>query len=126
MRAVKGGNTTPEIAVRKAIHSLGLRFRLHRRDLPGSPDIVLSRLKTIVFVHGCFWHRHNGCKKASTPATRGAFWADKFAANIARDKRVVKELRQLGWKVIVVWECETKSPVTLKRRLLPLITKAAS
>src|SRR4051794_16042951 len=97
-------HTGPEIRARKIAHSLGLRFRLHRSDLPGKPDLVFPRLDLVVFVHGCYWHRHPGCPKASAPAS--PFWAAKFRSNVARDKRVQAELRAMGWKVLIIWECE--------------------
>lgn len=117
MAQVKGKNTKPELLVRQALHRLGYRFRLHRRDLPGRPDIVLPRYKTVIFVHGCFWHRHLGCTKASTPKTRVDFWQDKFETNVARDRRNVHALRANGWQVVVVWECETKNVTALADRL---------
>ena len=117
MRAVRRANTTPEMRVRQAAHALGFRFRLHRRDLPGTPDLVFPKLRTAVFVHGCFWHRHSSCAKASTPRTRAAFWLEKFDTNVARDKRVTLKLRALGWRVCVVWECDAAQPERLKRRL---------
>jgi len=106
MSAIKSKNTKPEIAVRKLLHSMGYRFRLHRKDLPGSPDIVLPKYKTVIFVHGCFWHRHENCKYASNPKTRKEFWENKFKANVKRDKNNFKELKNLNWKVLVIWECE--------------------
>ena len=117
MRAVKRAHTKPEIIVRKALHALGLRFRLHRRDLPGSPDIVLPRFRTVVFVHGCFWHRHPGCRHATTPKSRQEYWLPKFEANVERDARKEAQLRELGWRVAVIWECETKSLAALEARL---------
>ena len=105
--------------VRRVLHGAGYRFRLHRRDLPGSPDVVLPRHRLAVFVHGCFWHRHTGCPRTTTPKTRAAFWASKFAANIARDERATAELGRLGWRVHVVWECETRGTAwfdALRRR----------
>ncbi|WP_417721981.1 very short patch repair endonuclease [Salipiger sp.] len=105
MAGIGARNTRPEIALRRRMHALGFRFRLHRRDLPGTPDLVFPRHRAAVFVHGCFWHRHAGCRKASTPATRTAFWQEKFAANVARDRRVQAELIARGWRVAVVWEC---------------------
>lgn len=117
MAAVKGRDTTPELAVRRMVHALGFRFRLHARDLPGKPDIVLRRLRAVIFVHGCFWHRH-GCRYGcATPQTRAAFWADKFARNIARDRRVRAVLRREGWSVLVVWECHLRQPDRVMRRL---------
>lgn len=117
MRAVKRAHTAPEIVVRQALHALGLRFRLHRRDLPGSPDIVLPKFRTVVFVHGCFWHRHPICRYATTPKSRQEYWLPKFEANLERDARKEAQLRELGWRVLVVWECETKSLEALVARL---------
>lgn len=109
MRAVKGRNTRPERAVRSLLHALGYRFRLHRKDLPGSPDIVLPGRKAVIFVHGCFWHGH-GCKRGSrAPKTNADYWTKKLAGNIARDARTRAELKALGWQVLVVWECEIKT-----------------
>jgi DNA mismatch endonuclease (patch repair protein) len=105
MRRVRSHDTVPEILVRKIAHRLGYRFRLHRRDLPGSPDLVFPKHNKIIFVHGCFWHRHPGCIRTTTPGTRAQFWRRKFAENQKRDRRVSGRLRQLGWKVLVVWEC---------------------
>jgi DNA mismatch endonuclease (patch repair protein) len=109
MGRVAQKGSAPEMVVRRALHRAGLRFRLHRRDLPGTPDLVLPRWRAVVFVHGCFWHRHPGCPAASMPATRAFFWAEKFAANVARDRRVQAALKAAGWNVHVVWECETRS-----------------
>jgi DNA mismatch endonuclease (patch repair protein) len=114
---VKRAHTAPEIVVRQALHALGLRFRLHRRDLPGSPDIVLPKFRTVVFVHGCFWHRHPNCRYATTPKSRQEYWLPKFEANLERDARKEAQLRELGWRVLVVWECETKSLEALVARL---------
>jgi DNA mismatch endonuclease (patch repair protein) len=118
MRAVRRAHTSPEISVRKILHSLGLRFRLHRKDLPGTPDIVLRKHKTAIFVNGCFWHRHKNCWKATTPKTRTEFWISKFAANIARDRRSERSLVKAGWSVLKVWECETLNPDKLRTRLI--------
>jgi DNA mismatch endonuclease (patch repair protein) len=117
MARVKGKNTKPELIVRRGLHRLGYRFRLHRGDLPGRPDIVLPKYRTAIFVHGCFWHRHPGCSKASTPKTRADFWLDKFATNVARDGRNVEALEAGGWQVLIVWECETKDMAALTSRL---------
>lgn len=117
MRAVKRAHTRPEVVVRQALHALGLRFRLHRRDLPGSPDIVLPKFRTVVFVHGCFWHRHPDCRYATTPKSRQEYWLPKFEANVERDARKEAQLRELGWRVLVMWECETKSLEALEARL---------
>jgi DNA mismatch endonuclease (patch repair protein) len=109
MSRIRSSNTSPEVALRRALHALGLRFRLHRKDLPGRPDIVLPRYRTAIFVHGCFWHRHDGCKIASTPKSNTEFWMEKFNRNIARDTRSREMLEAQGWRVIVVWECELGS-----------------
>lgn len=116
MAAVPQKDSQPELVVRRLAHALGYRFRLHRRDLPGTPDVVFPRLGKAIFVHGCFWHRH-GCKKTTTPATNRAFWDDKFATNRQRDRRVVRRLLALGWAVLVVWECQTKKQGWLTSRL---------
>jgi len=115
MSRIRGADTKPELAVRSLLHRMGYRFRLHRRDLPGTPDIVLPRHATVAFVHGCFWHRHKDCKGATTPKTRRKFWRDKFDARNRRD------LRKLGWRPVVVWECELRKPERLERRLARLL-----
>lgn len=117
MFQVKSGDTKPEIFVRSLLHRLGFRFRLHRADLPGKPDIVLPKYKSVVFVHGCFWHRHANCKHATMPKTNVEYWEKKFARNVARDKRVQQELRELGWRVIIVWECELREAPALAEKL---------
>ncbi len=117
MAAIRGRDTAPERRVRSLLHQLGYRFRLHRRDLPGSPDIVLPRHHTVVFVHGCFWHRHPGCRYTTTPRTRSAFWETKFRQNMERDARQQDELRAAGWTVVVVWECELREINVLTARL---------
>ena len=117
MAGIKGRDTAPEIAVRCIAHKLGFRFRLHRKELPGRPDLVFPKHRLAVFVHGCFWHRHGGCRYAYTPKSRVAFWTEKFAGNIARDKRNEEALHDLGWKVLVIWECETRDDETVRRRL---------
>ena len=120
MSAIKSKNTKPEIAVRKLLHSMGYRFRLHRKDLPGSPDIVLPKYKTVIFVHGCFWHRHENCKYASIPKTRKEFWESKFKANINRDNLNQANLLLRGWKIIIIWECQLKGDIKkLIGELLP-------
>jgi len=118
MSAIKSKNTKPEIAVRKLLYSMGYRFRLHRKDLPGSPDIVLPKYKTVIFVHGCFWHRHENCKYASTPKTRKEFWESKFKANIQRDKEIQKKIKNIGWQSVVIWECEVKNKSFLTKMLM--------
>jgi DNA mismatch endonuclease, patch repair protein len=109
MSGIKGKNSLPEMLVRKALFGMGYRFRLHRRDLPGNPDIAMPGRKIAIFVHGCFWHAHQGCKYAKTPSTRTEFWAAKLQANVDRDRRAVHELTQIGWRVLCVWECSTRS-----------------
>ncbi|MDW9573367.1 DNA mismatch endonuclease Vsr [Sinorhizobium meliloti] len=125
MSRVRGKNTTPEMRVRKAAHALGFRFRLHRKDLSGCPDLVFPKLKTVVFVHGCFWHRHPGCRKASIPKSRPEYWDAKFAANVQRDARNQSELERLGWSIAVIWECETKDEAALRSRLLRILAPVA-
>jgi DNA mismatch endonuclease, patch repair protein len=107
MARVKMSDTSPELRVRKCAHAVGLRFRLQRRDLPGRPDLVFPKRKIVLFVHGCFWHRHAGCRKTTTPKTRAEFWQGKFDRNVERDRETAAELTRLGWKVVTVWECET-------------------
>lgn len=107
MRSVKAKDTRPELVVRSCVHKLGYRFRLHRTDLPGHPDLVFSSRRKIILVHGCFWHRHRCRRGRSLPVANRAYWQDKFTRNVARDKQVLRELRKLGWKALVVWECET-------------------
>jgi DNA mismatch endonuclease, patch repair protein len=106
MRAVRGKHTKPEMVVRKAAHRLGLRFRLHRKDLPGRPDLVFPKWRTVVFVNGCFWHGHDGCRRAKLPSSNVAFWREKLSANVERDQRNYRELSKLGWHVEVIWQCD--------------------
>ena len=119
LAAVGGKNTAPELKVRRLLHGLGFRYRLHRRDLPGTPDIVLSGRRRIVEVRGCFWHRHPdpACRNAVLPKTRREWWAEKLARNVARDERNLMALRDLGWSVLVLWECETADETALAARL---------
>jgi DNA mismatch endonuclease (patch repair protein) len=121
MAAVRGKDTTPERVVRSLLHRLGIRFRLHRRDLPGRPDVVLVSRRIAIFVHGCFWHRHAGCRRTTTPAANREFWLAKFRANRARDRRNESALVKVGWKVIILWECETLDPDALARKLRRLL-----
>ena len=109
MAKVRSKDTAPELAVRKIAHGLGYRFRLHRPDLPGRPDLVFPKYRLAVFVHGCFWHQHPNCNRATTPATNTAKWQEKFERNKLRDARSASELAALGWDVLVIWECETRS-----------------
>jgi DNA mismatch endonuclease (patch repair protein) len=117
MSRVRGKSTLPEITVRRSAHASGMRFRLHRTDLPGRPDIVFPRYRTVVFVHGCFWHRHEGCRKATSPKSRVEYWEAKFRTNVERDARNEAELARMGWRVLTIWECETKDSDLLGRKL---------
>ena len=121
MALIQSKNTKPELLVRRFLHGLGYRYRLHLRDLPGVPDLVFPSRKTTIFVHGCFWHGHNGCKIAHLPESRSAYWAEKLERNIARDLKNERALREAGWNVVTVWECETKDISALERRLVPLL-----
>ena len=120
MSRIRSENTSPERLVRSLLHGMGYRFRLHRKDLPGKPDIVLPKYKTVIEVRGCFWHRHQGCKQASTPKSNEAFWQEKFSRNVARDRRNTRLLKKLGWRVIIIWECETKAENRLMKKLAKL------
>jgi DNA mismatch endonuclease (patch repair protein) len=117
MAAVHSEDTRPEMAVRKIVRGLGYRYRVHVRTLPGRPDLVFPARRKIVFVHGCFWHRHRNCRYASSPKTRRKFWEAKFAANVARDRRIVHELKRMGWAAFTVWQCQLKKPERLMGRL---------
>jgi DNA mismatch endonuclease (patch repair protein) len=117
MAAVKSRNTKPEIIVRRLVHRLGFRFRLHRRDLPGTPDIVLSRLRKIINVHGCFWHLHTCHHARRAPVNNGEYWKLKRERNAARDKEVIRQLRKAGWKTLVIWECDFLCRATLTTRI---------
>lgn len=108
MARVKNRNTTPELVVRKLLHRNGFRFRVQRKDLPGKPDIVLSKYHTVIFVHGCFWHSHPGCPRAARPASNTDFWNEKLDKNVRRDIEARDKLRSLGWRVLVIWQCQTK------------------
>lgn len=115
MARVRARDTKPEMRVRRAFHAAGLRYRLHIRALPGTPDLVFASRRAVVFVHGCFWHRHPGCKNARLPKSRLDFWAPKLTSNAERDRRQQRMLRRLGWHVIVIWECQTKNVGKLRR-----------
>ena len=110
MSGIRGKNTKPELALRRALHGRGFRFRLHSGTVPGRPDLVLRKHRAVVFVHGCFWHRHEGCRFATSPSTRPEFWQAKFEANIARDSAVRRALLDEGWRVATVWECALRKP----------------
>ncbi|MDE2884133.1 MAG: DNA mismatch endonuclease Vsr [Chloroflexota bacterium] len=117
MSRIRGSDTTPERVVRSLLHRMGHRYRLHQKNLPARPDIVMAGRRTVILVHGCYWHRHPGCRFAYTPKTNRDFWEAKFQENVARDTRQRGQLHELGWTVITVWECETKNPATLAERL---------
>lgn len=128
MSRVRTCDTAAELAVRRALHRMGLRFRLHRNDLPGKPDLVLPRFRLAVFVHGCFWHQHPGCRRARRPATNIDFWNRKLDCNTERDRLVVGALAERGWRTMVVWECETRDAGNLREVLwdrIALTTGAA-
>jgi DNA mismatch endonuclease (patch repair protein) len=125
MAKIRGTNTKPEVFVRSALHRAGLRFRIHNRSLPGSPDIVLAKHRTVVFVHGCFWHRH-GCTLSSEPSTRRAFWREKFARNVARDRRTAAALRRAGWRVLTVWECSLRTAARRDEAIARLVRRIVS
>jgi len=114
---IRQRDTTPELAVRLAARSLGHHFRIHNRDLPGSPDVANRTRRWAIFVHGCFWHRHDGCPRTTTPKRNRAFWVEKFEANQARDRRARAALRRLGYRTVVVWECESERPARLRSKL---------
>lgn len=122
MSRVRSENTTPELTVRKYLHALGFRYRLHGKELPGKPDIVLPKYRTVVFVHGCFWHRHRGCRYASMPKSNVKFWMGKFELNVARDKRNAAALRKAGWRCLTIWGCETKLNENLDRLAERIVT----
>ena len=117
MQAIKAKNTKPEIAVRRIAHSLGYRYQLHRRDLPGSPDLVFPSSRRIIFVHGCFWHCHKSCSRAYVPQSNMDYWLPKLARNVQRDKEAVRTLKASGWQILVIWECSTGDTDRLQRKI---------
>ncbi len=123
MSSVKTENTRPEIMTRRLLHSLGFRFRLHLKHLPGKPDIVLPKYNLVVFIHGCFWHHHTKCPKSKLPVSNAKFWEEKIMSNVARDKRNIANLKEMGWKSLVIWECETKNR-SFKEELGKILKKA--
>lgn len=125
MAAVGGKNTRPELVVRRLLFSLGYRYRLHVTDLPGRPDIVFRARQCVIFVNGCFWHGHD-CPRASAPSSNVEFWRKKIGGNRERDRRVLKELQRIGWRVLTVWQCETKDQARLQRRLCRFLDQAVS
>lgn len=122
MSKIKGKNTKPEKFVRSLLHALGYRFRIHRKTLPGTPDIVLPKYKAVIFVNGCFWHGHDGCKRATIPDTNKEFWERKISANKARDQKNIFDLEKLGYRCLVIWQCELKDKNLLIQRLLNFLT----
>lgn len=125
MRRIRNADTKPEMAVRRLLHGLGYRYNLHRRDLPGTPDIVFSSRRLIILVHGCYWHRHRCKKGRSEPGTNHTFWQTKFEANKRRDRKNRRKLRELGWDVLVVWECQTRNLEKLEERLVQFLDSSA-
>ena len=123
MSRIKSENTGPEMIVRQMVHRLGFRYRLHRRTLPGAPDLVFPRLRCVVFVHGCFWHQHAGCRRSNMPKTRTDYWGPKLERNVRRDEAASEALVQLGWTVAIVWECETEKPEGLEQKLGAFLSK---
>jgi len=117
MSRIRSSNTKPELIVRSLLHRMGYRFRLRSKDLPAKPDVVLAKYRTALFVHGCFWHRHAGCKFAYTPKSRLEFWETKFNANMARDKKVEKVLLEIGWDPFVIWECELADLESVREKI---------
>ena len=124
MAGIRNRNTLPERLIRSELHRLGFRFRLHSKKLPGKPDIVLTKYKTVILVNGCFWHRHRHCKYAYFPKSRISFWKEKFAENIERELNVRRSLKKLGWRVLVVWECQTTRPQVVAQRITKTIHEA--
>ncbi|MDA9483085.1 endonuclease [Bradyrhizobium sp. CCBAU 11445] len=123
MGRIRGKGTKPELVVRSSAHRLGFRFRLHAKTLPGSPDLVFPGRKIALFVHGCFWHRHPGCRHCYVPKSNIQFWREKFKKNVLRDERVRRGLEEMGWRVAVIWECETADPDALRKRLKRLLSR---
>jgi DNA mismatch endonuclease (patch repair protein) len=126
MSRIRSRDTLPEITVRSLAHRLGFRFRLHRRDLPGTPDLVFPRLRAVLFVHGCFWHGHRQCRRAFVPRTRTDYWLEKLSRNRIRDEEAVQLLRKAGWRVMIVWECETGDTAVLGLRICEFLGDAAT
>ena len=124
MRRIRAKDTKPEMAVRRAAHAIGLRYRLHARNLPGRPDLVFAKRRLVIFVHGCFWHRHQGCRNCTTPKSRVEFWEKKFSANVRRDNEVTEKLSEEGWRVEVIWECEASRKTVLDKRLADIFDEA--
>lgn len=124
MSRIRSGHTAPELAVRRYLHAAGLRYRLHAKGLPGRPDLVLGRFRVAIFVHGCFWHRHPECRFCTNPSTNVGFWRRKFEGNMQRDRATTEALSRLGWKVIIIWECETRSEQALDNLFWRIVESA--
>lgn len=123
MARIRGKDTKPEMVVRRLVHGLGYRYRLHQKGLPGSPDLVFPSRRKVIFVHGCYWHRHSNCRLAYTPSTRREFWQRKFKQNMDRDRRAMNKLEAMGWNVLTIWECETRKPASLPEKLTEFLEK---
>ncbi|MGK8204317.1 very short patch repair endonuclease [Burkholderia cenocepacia] len=121
MRRIRSKNTTPEMTVRRLLHGLGYRYRLHRKDIPGKPDIVIAGRRKAIFIHGCFWHQHVACREGRPPKSNDAYWRPKLERNQQRDRQNLEALTALGWTVLVVWECEVESDSTLPERLVQFL-----
>jgi DNA mismatch endonuclease (patch repair protein) len=121
MSMIRSKNTKPELLVRQLLFSKGYRFRLHQKTLPGKPDIILKKYKTVIFVNGCFWHGHKNCKKSILPTSNIAFWKEKIQANMHRDKKAKQSLKKLGWSIFTVWECEIKNKTSFAKRMTKLL-----
>jgi len=123
MSRIKGWDTKPELIVRSLAHRMGYRFRLHKKDLPGKPDLVFKRLNKVIFVHGCFWHHHKNCKISHIPGSNKTFWKNKFEKNTLRDKKNKNDLKKLGWKILTIWECETQKTGKIFKKLDKFLSK---
>lgn len=121
MSRVRGKDTVPELIIRRMLHRMGYRFRLHRKDLAGNPDIVLPRLRSVIFVHGCFWHGHEGCRRSKRPSTNVEFWTNKIDTTIARDENSIRLLKDHGWRVLVIWGCEVRNIDYIKTTLIKFL-----
>jgi DNA mismatch endonuclease (patch repair protein) len=121
MRRIRSCDTTPELVVRRIVHALGYRYRLHRKDLPGKPDLVFGPRRKVIFVHGCFWHQHSGCKAGRVPGSNTDYWQPKLRRNVDRDNRNRGELERLGWSVLTIWDCETRESENLAQRLMDFL-----
>jgi len=124
MSKIRSTNTKPEKLLRSLLHSKGLRFRIHRKDLPGKPDIIFPKQKLAIFVHGCFWHYHKDCNEGRIPSSNSKFWKDKLEKNILKDEKAIKDLIKIGWNVVVVWECEIeRTPLVVEQKILKVLGK---